>query len=40
MKLLGDTGCPLGEVGTHWDNQSISRWSWAESTRQFIIQAS
>lgn len=40
VKLLGDTGCPLGAVNTQWENQSVAGWTWAKSTRQFIPSAS
>jgi hypothetical protein len=37
LKLLGDTGCPLAAVATQVDRGPVSSWSWAESTRQFIL---
>ncbi|WP_197381872.1 hypothetical protein [Mycolicibacterium mengxianglii] len=40
LKLLGDTGCPLGAVGTQVAGGPVSGWSWAESTRQFILASS
>lgn len=39
-KLLSGTGCPLGAVATQIAGGPVSGWSWAESTRQFILAAS
>lgn len=37
VKLLIDTRCPVGPVGTKWDADPDYQWAWPESVRQFVI---
>jgi len=37
VKVLIDTGCPVGPVGTRWDTNPEYAWTWPESIRQFVI---
>lgn len=37
VKVLIDTRCPVGPVGTKWDDNPDYAWSWPESLRRFII---
>lgn len=37
VKLLIDTRCPVGPVGTRWDADPEYAWAWPESLRQFVI---
>lgn len=37
VKVLIDTRCPVGPVGTRWDADPEYAWSWPESLRQFVI---
>jgi hypothetical protein len=36
-RLLLDTGCPVGPVGTKWEADPDYSWSWPEPVRQFVI---
>ena len=38
VKLLFDTGCPVGPVGTKWETQPDWDWSWPSDVRTFITQ--
>ncbi|ORV33824.1 hypothetical protein AWC00_25980 [Mycobacterium conspicuum] len=35
-RLLMSTGCPIGPVGTKWEDQPEYAWSWPEIVRGFI----
>ena len=35
-RLLLDTGCPIGPVGTKWEAEPEYSWSWPESVRTFV----
>lgn len=35
-RLLLDTGCPIGPVGTKWEADPDYSWSWPESVREFV----
>lgn len=37
VKVLIDTRCPVGPVGTKWDENPDYAWTWPESLRQFVI---
>ena len=37
-KLLIDTRCPVGPVGTRWDTDPEYSWSWLESVRRFVVE--
>jgi len=37
VKVLIDTGCPVGPVGTRWDTNPEYAWTWPESLRQFVL---
>jgi hypothetical protein len=36
VKLLFDTQCPVGPVGTNWEAEPEYDWSWPESVRTFV----
>lgn len=36
VRLLIDTGCPAGPVGTQWDTQPELDWHWSNKVRTFI----
>lgn len=36
VQLLLSTECPIGPVGTKWENQPEYAWSWPDSVRTFI----
>jgi hypothetical protein len=36
-KVLIDTRCPVGPIGTRWDNNPEYSWTWPESVRQFVL---
>lgn len=35
-KLLADTRCPVGLVGTAWETDPEYSWSWPKGMRDFI----
>jgi hypothetical protein len=35
-KLLLDTRCPVGPIGTKWESQPEYSWIWPESVREFV----
>lgn len=37
VKVLIDTRCPVGPVGTRWEADPEYKWTWPESVRQFVI---
>ena len=37
VKLLVDTRCPVGPVGTSWESQPNYSWHWASTVRDFIL---
>ncbi|MFN3003457.1 hypothetical protein ACK12G_09390 [Mycolicibacterium wolinskyi] len=37
VKVLIDTRCPVGPVGTKWDENPDYAWTWPESVRQFVL---
>lgn len=37
VKVLIDTRCPVGPIGTKWDENPEYAWTWPESVRQFVL---
>lgn len=37
VQALIDTRCPVGPVGTKWEDNTEYAWAWPESLRQFVI---
>lgn len=37
VKVLIDTHCPVGPVGTKWDDNPEYAWTWPESLRRFVL---
>lgn len=37
VRVLGDTRCPVGPVGTKWDDNADYAWTWPESLRAFVL---
>jgi hypothetical protein len=37
VRLLLDTGCPVGPIGTKWESQPEYSWGWPQSVRAFIV---
>lgn len=37
VRALIDTRCPMGPVGTKWDDNPEYAWSWPEPLRQFVL---
>jgi hypothetical protein len=37
MRLLLDTGCPIGPIGSKWESQANYGWMWPQSVRSFIV---
>lgn len=37
VRVLLDTRCPVGPVGTKWEDNPDYAWTWPESLRQFVI---
>ncbi len=37
VKSLIDTRCPVGPIGTKWDDNPEYAWAWPESLRQFVL---
>jgi hypothetical protein len=37
-RLLLDTSCPVGPVGTKWESDPEFSWSWPESVRTFVAE--
>jgi hypothetical protein len=37
VQVLIDTRCPVGPVGTRWDENPEYAWTWPESVRQFVL---
>jgi hypothetical protein len=36
VRLLLDTGCPVGPIGSKWETQPEYSWMWPPSVRTFI----
>ncbi|NOR00019.1 hypothetical protein HGK72_08100 [Mycolicibacterium fortuitum] len=36
-RLLIDTNCPIGPVGTKWETEPDFGWTWPGSVRDFIL---
>ena len=36
VRLLFDTGCPVGPIGTQWESQPDYDWTWPSNVREFI----
>lgn len=37
VQVLIDTRCPVGPIGTKWDENPEYAWTWPESLRQFVL---
>lgn len=37
VQALLDTRCPVGPVGTKWDENPDYAWTWPESVRSFVL---